>query len=488
MKNISELYSSVSRPIKILQIGEGNFMRAFVEYGIDVANEKLGYNGNVAMIVPRSKKKAAFVKQHNLYTVCLRGQKNGKVYKEDRVITSVETLLAANDDYEAFMELAHVAELQFVISNTTDAGIVFSDEDAFIDCPPSTFPGKLTKFLYERYCFFKGDPAKALTMLPVELIDDNGDVLKDYVLKYAALWQLEAGFRQWLSQSCKFANTLVDRIVTGFPKDASGVQDMYEELGYEDELLDIAEPFNSWVIGDASLAAAFPVRSDKWDVEFADDLSVYHERKIRILNGAHTSMVLGAYLAGKDYVGECMADPVIRKQLDQSIYEEIIPTIHMPRAKAEAFAHDVYERFENPFVRHALLSISLNSIAKWKVRVLPTLKDSVANTGRLPKWLTYSFAALLAFYRSDVPGEGCLIGQREGNTYEIKDEPDKLEFFRLHAGLPTADYVQAVMRCEAFWGEDLSRILGFAEAVVKHLNRMDEIGVKAHIAELGKQD
>ena len=487
MKNISECYKRVSRPIKILQIGEGNFLRAFVEYGIDVANEETGFNGNVAMIVPRSKKKPAFDKQDGLYTVCLRGQKHGQVYVENSVITCVETVLAANDDYEAFMALAHLEELQFVVSNTTDAGIVFSDEDAFIDCPPKTFPGKLTKFLHERYCFFKGAPDKALTMLPVELIDDNGRVLKECVMKYADLWQMDKAFKDWLDHSCKFVDPLVDRIVAGFPKDEEGVQAMYAELGYEDELLDIAEPFNNWVIGDSSLKDAFPVGSSKWDVEFADDLTVYHERKIRILNGAHTSMVLGAYLAAKDYVGECMADPALRTQLDQSIYDEIIPTIHMPREKAEAFARDVYERFENPFVKHALLSISLNSIAKWKVRVLPTLKDSVAQTGKLPKWLTYSFAALLAFYRSGTAGDGCLVGQRQGNSYEIKDDADKLEFIRLHAQLATPEYVQAVMRCEAFWGEDLTRILGFAEAVVRHLDRMAEIGVKEHIEELGKQ-
>jgi len=488
MKNVKDVSSRVSRPVKILQIGEGNFLRAFIEYGIDIANETLDYNGNVAMVVPRSPKKEAFDKQDNLYTVCLRGQKNGSVYRENRIITCVETVVSANYDFSGFLRLAHMDTLEFVISNTTDAGILFDDTDQPLpDTPANTFPGKLTQFLYERYRFFKGAADKALTMLPVELIDNNGEALKTCVFQYIDVWQMEADFRNWVDTKCAFVSTLVDRIVTGYPKEEEEIAAMYEELGYEDELLDIAEPFNSWVIGAASLKEKFPVSSPQWQVEFTDDLEAYRERKIRILNGAHTSMVLGAYLAGKEYVGDCMADPVIRRQLDQSVYGEIIPTVHMSREKAEAFAADVYERFENPFVKHALLSISLNSIAKWKGRVLPTLKDSIAQTGRLPKWLTYSLAALLAFYRSEHKGDGCLIGNRGTAVYEIHDEPDNLAFVCTHAGLAAADYVRAMMAHASFWGEDLTRIAGLAEAVTAHLERMAEIGVKAHIAELGEQ-
>lgn len=485
MKNVSELYTRPSRPIKILQFGEGVFLRAFADYAVDIANEENNFNGNIAVILPRSGKTDRFAKQNNIYTVCLRGQQDGQVYKENRVITSIDSVISARDEYDAFMALAHEDALEFVISNTTDAGIAYNEADQFSDCPPSTFPAKLTKFLYERYTYYQGDMQKGLVMVPTELNDDNGQLLKSCVLQYAALWNLDDAFTAWLASACRFVDTLVDRIVAGYP--AGNIDAIQEELGYEDALLDQAEPFSLWVIGDPSLADKFTIGSDKFHVEFTDNIQAFKEQKVRILNGAHTSMVLGAYLSGLDYVGQCMADPVVRRSLDQTVFGEIVPTVDLPREKAEAFAKAVYERFENPFVNHALLAISLNSISKWKGRILPTFKDSVAATGKLPKWLTYSLAALLAFYRSTEEGDGCLIGARAaGNTYEIHDDAEKLAFIKENAAKPTAEYVQAVMSRSDFWGEDLTAIAGFADAVTAHIDRMAEIGVKAHIEELGQ--
>ena len=485
MKNVSELYTRPSRPVKILQFGEGVFLRAFADYAVDIANEENNFNGNIAVILPRSGKTDRFAKQNNIYTVCLRGQQDGQVYKENRVITSIDSVISARDEYDAFMALAHEDALEFVISNTTDAGITYNEADQFSDCPPSTFPAKLTKFLYERYTYYQGDMQKGLVMVPTELNDDNGQLLKSCVLQYAALWNLDDAFTAWLASACRFVDTLVDRIVAGYP--AGNIDAIQEELGYEDALLDQAEPFSLWVIGDPSLADKFTIGSDKFHVEFTDNIQAFKEQKVRILNGAHTSMVLGAYLSGLDYVGQCMADPVVRRSLDQTVFGEIVPTVDLPREKAEAFAKAVYERFENPFVNHALLAISLNSISKWKGRILPTFKDSVAATGKLPKWLTYSLAALLAFYRSTEEGDGCLIGSRAaGNTYEIHDDAEKLAFIKENAAKPTAEYVQAVMSRSDFWGEDLTAIAGFADAVAAHIDRMAEVGVKAHIEELGR--
>lgn len=485
MKNVSELYTRPSRPIKILQFGEGVFLRAFADYAVDIANEENNFNGNIAVILPRSGKTDRFAKQNNIYTVCLRGQQDGQVYKENRVITSIDSVISARDEYDAFMALAHEDALEFVISNTTDAGITYNEADQFSDCPPSTFPAKLTKFLYERYTYYQGDMQKGLVMVPTELNDDNGQLLKSCVLQYAALWNLDDAFTAWLASACRFVDTLVDRIVAGYP--AGNIDAIQEELGYEDALLDQAEPFSLWVIGDPSLADKFTIGSDKFHVEFTDNIQAFKEQKVRILNGAHTSMVLGAYLSGLDYVGQCMADPVVRRSLDQTVFGEIVPTVDLPREKAEAFAKAVYERFENPFVNHALLAISLNSISKWKGRILPTFKDSVAATGKLPKWLTYSLAALLAFYRSTEEGDGCLIGARAaGNTYEIHDDAEKLAFIKENAAKPTAEYVQALMSRSDFWGEDLTAIAGFADAVTAHIDRMAEVGVKAHIEELGR--
>lgn len=485
MKNVSELYTRPSRPVKILQFGEGVFLRAFADYAVDIANEENHFNGNIAVILPRSGKTDRFAKQNNIYTVCLRGQQDGQVYKENRVITSIDSVISARDEYDAFMALAHEDALEFVISNTTDAGIAYNEADQFSDCPPSTFPAKLTKFLYERYTYYQGDIQKGLVMVPTELNDDNGQLLKSCVLQYAALWNLDDTFTAWLASACRFVDTLVDRIVAGYP--AGNIDAIQEELGYEDALLDQAEPFSLWVIGDPSLADKFTIGSDKFHVEFTDNIQAFKEQKVRILNGAHTSMVLGAYLSGLDYVGQCMADPVVRRSLDQTVFGEIVPTVDLPQEKAEAFAKAVYERFENPFVNHALLAISLNSISKWKGRILPTFKDSVAATGKLPKWLTYSLAALLAFYRSTEEGDGCLIGSRAaGNTYEIHDDAEKLAFIKENAAKATAEYVRAVMSRSDFWGEDLTAIAGFADAVTAHIDRMAEVGVKAHIEELGR--
>ena len=461
MKKVNELKKRVSRPINVMQIGEGNFLRAFVDYGIDVANEELGFNSNVAIIVPISGKPARFANQDNIYTVCLRGQKDGKPFKEDRIVTCVEKVLGAYEDYEEFMALARLDTLEFVVSNTTEAGIVYEAGDKLGDCPPNTYPAKL--------------------------INHNGENLKKCVMQYVDLWKLEDGFRNWLDKDCIFASTLVDRIVTGYPR--AEAAKMCEELGYDDELLDQAEPFGLWVIGDARVADKFHVSTDKWHVEFTDKIEIFKERKVRILNGAHTSMVLGAYLAGFDYVGQCMADPAVRAQLDQSVYGEIVPTVHMPKEKAEEFAAAVFERFENPFVKHALLSISLNSISKWRARVLPSFKDSIANNnGRLPKWLTYSFAALLAFYHTTEKGEHCLIGSRGTNTYEIHDDASKLADVAQWAALPDAQYIHNVMTQADWWGEDLTQIAGFEQAAARHFSRIAEVGAKAHIAELGKQE
>lgn len=486
MKNVKELYQRKQHPIKFVQFGEGNFLRAFVDYGIDVANEEKGLDASVAIIIPiAAGGKERFARQDNIYTVLLRGQKEGKPFKENRVVTCVDRVLNAYDDYDAYMELAKLDTLQFVVSNTTEAGIVYEDGDKLEDCPPKTFPAKLTKFLYARYQHVAGAKDKGLIMLPVELIDHNGETLKKCVRQYAELWDLPRGFADWLDTACIFASTLVDRIVAGYPRDEAAAYE--KELGYQDELLDQGEPFGLWVIGDSRVKDKLPLASSKLQVEFTDAIEKFKERKVRILNGAHTSMALGAYLAGFDYVGECMADPAVRRQLVESVFGEIVPTVHLPEEKARAFAESVFERFENPFVHHALLSISLNSISKWRARVLPSLKDSLKRAGKLPKWLTYSLAALLSFYHATEAGDGCLIGKRGNGTYEIHDDADKLAKIRECAAKSDAEYVRSVLAESDWWGEDLTKIQGFLEAVGQHFQNIRELGAKAYIEKLGKQ-
>lgn len=486
MKEIQEIYRPAEHPIRIMQFGEGNFLRAFVDYAVDVANEENGLDTSIAIVIPIAGERPQFTAQENLYTVCLRGNRDGAEYRENRVVTCVSRVLSAYGDYQAYMKLAELDSLRFIVSNTTEAGIVFDPDSAHTDTPPKAFPAKLTQFLYARFRHFSGAADKGVHMLPVELIENNGQELKRCVKEYVKLWKLGEAFAAWLDTACSFADTLVDRIVVGYPH--AEAKQYEEDLGYRDALLCQAEPFSLWVIGNENLAAELPLASSKFNAIFTSDVVKYKERKVRILNGAHTSMVLGAYLAGLNTVGDCMKDPVIRKQLDQSVYGEIVPTVHLPETESCAFAAAVFERFENPFVRHALLSIALNSISKWRARVLPSLKDRFSNTGALPKWLTYSLAALLAFYHASEKGKNCLIGHRGKEAYEIRDDADKLDRIAAWAALPDQAYVHNTLAAEDFWGENLTKIPGIEEKVLEHFTRMEKIGAKAHIEELGKGD
>ena len=340
MKEIQEIYSPETHPVRIMQFGEGNFLRAFVDYAVDVANEENGLDTSVAIVIPIAGERPQFAAQKNLYTVYLRGQQEGAPYKENRVVKCIDRVLSAYADYDAYMQLAELDSLRFVVSNTTEAGIVFDAACALADKPPKAFPAKLTQFLYARFQHFKGASDKGLHMLPVELIENNGQELKRCVMEYVKLWGLGTEFAAWLDTACSFADTLVDRIVVGYPRTEAAAYE--EELGYRDALLNQAEPFSLWVIGNENLGKELPLASSKFHAIFTSDVVKYKERKVRILNGAHTSMVLGAYLAGLDYVGDCMKDPVVRTQLDQSVYGEIVPTVHLPEAESRAFAAAVF--------------------------------------------------------------------------------------------------------------------------------------------------
>ena len=487
MKKINELYSRKPRDIKIIQFGEGNFLRGFVDYMVDVANEKGVFNGDIAIVKPISFGNLdRFHNQDNIYTISLRGKIDGKTSVENRVITSVQKALDTYADYDEYMKLAHLDTLQFVVSNTTEAGIVYDETDRFELTPPNTYPGKLTKFLYERFQAFHGDPEKGLIMLPVELIEDNGKNLRKCVLKLIDLWKLGDSFKKWVEDDNIFCSTLVDRIITGYPRDDA--PKMWEKLGYEDDLLDTGEPFALWVIeSDKDISGKFPLDKAGMHIIFTKDQRPYRERKVRILNGAHTSTVLAGYLMGKDIVLECMNDKTIRKLMETIVFKEIVPTVKLPREQAVDFANSVFERFENPFVKHKLLSISLNSVSKWKARILPTFRDNYAQTKTAPKYLTFSFAALMAFYTSDHLEENALIGDRGGEPYEIHDDRKVLEFFAAHSKKDsTADFVRAFASNKDFWGEDLTAYNGFADLVTKDLEFIRKNGMTAAVEALLK--
>ena len=488
MKKVNELYSRKPKEIKIVQFGEGNFLRGFVDYMVDVANEKGVFNGDIAIVKPISfGGLERFYAQDNIYTVSLRGKINGETYVENRVITSVQKVLDTYRDYEEYTALSHLDSLEFVVSNTTEAGIVYDGEDKLEFTPPKTYPGKLTKFLFERFQVFHGDVNKGLIILPVELIEDNGRKLKECVLKYVDLWNLGDEFKQWVCENNIFCSTLVDRIITGYPRDEAA--QIWETLGYEDELLDTGEPFALWVIeSDKDISGKFPLDKAGMHIIFTKNQKPYRERKVRILNGAHTSTVLAAYLTGKNIVLECMEDPLIRKLMERIIFEEIVPTVKLPREEAVNFANSVLERFENPFVKHALLSISLNSVSKWKARILPTFKDHYAKMQTPPKYLTFSFAALMAFYTSDKLEDGVLIGDRNGEKYEIKDDRKVLEFFAANSkSKSTRQFVTAFASNTDFWGEDLTKYNQFVDIVCSDLENIRKNGMTAAVEALAKE-
>lgn len=472
------------RPIRAVQFGEGNFLRGFVDYMIDIANESGKFNGDIVLIKPiEFGSLDLFHKQDCQYTVSLRGIVDGEARIINRQVTSVADAVDAYEEYDKYMALAETDTLRFVISNTTEAGIVFDREDKFEFNPPRSFPGKLTKFLHHRFRTFSGDGSKGLVMLPVELIDDNGIMLKNCVMELIKVWGLEQEFAAWVEEACVFASTLVDRIITGYPRDTQ--QEEWEKLGYEDHIMVTGEPFALWVIESSKdLSCELPLPDAGLPVVFTNDQKPYKQRKVRILNGAHTSFVLASFLAGNDYVKESMDDKDIRDFMMKTLYEEVIPTLTLPRKELEEFAEAVITRFNNPYVKHALLSISLNSVSKWRARCMPSFLGYIEKTGKLPSHLTFSLAALMAFYSGNEIRDKALMGHRDGQEYSVMDDVTVLEFFRDHSSMETCSFVRAFLGKEEFWGQDLNKINGLLEKTAAYLDDIKANGMRTALCRI----
>ena len=468
-----------SRPIKVVQFGEGNFLRAFVDYMIDIANEQGKFDGDIVLIKPiEFGNLEMFHKQDCQYTVSLRGIVDGEAKVLNRQITSVADAVDSYTEYEKYMGLAEIDTLRFVVSNTTEAGIVYDDTDRFECNPPKTFPGKLTKFLYHRFEAFNGDMDKGLVMLPVELIDDNGIMLKKCVMQLIELWGLGQEFAKWVDEACVFTSTLVDRIVTGYPRGTE--KEEWEKLGYEDRIMVTGEPFALWVIESSKdISRELPLPDAGLPVIFTDNQKPYKQRKVRILNGAHTSFVLASYLAGNDLVKESMDDDDIRNFMMKTLFDEVIPTLTLPKKDLEEFAQAVIGRFNNPYVKHALLSISLNSVSKWRARCMPSFLGYVEKTGELPAHLTFSLAALMAFYTGTEIRDKALIGHRNGQEYQILDDMEVLEFFRDNCQKETREFVAAFLGTENFFGQNLNKVAGLTDAVTAYLDDIKANGMRA---------
>ncbi|MDR1754296.1 MAG: tagaturonate reductase [Eubacterium sp.] len=464
-------------PIKAVQFGEGNFLRGFVDYMIDILNEKKRWDGSVTLLQPIEFGSLDHFKTQNcLYTVFLRGLESGTEKIEKRVITCCNEAVSCIKDYERYAALAKLDTLRFVISNTTEAGIVYDGSCLLSDRPPKSYPAKLAKFLYERYTYFNGDINKGIIVLPVELIDDNGIELKRIVKLHVYDWKLGDEFESWLDRACVFASTLVDRIVTGYPKEEAEV---FAELGYEDKLLVTGEPFALWVIeADRDISDEIPFDKAGLPVIFTDNQKPYKQRKVRILNGAHTSFVLASFLAGNDFVGQSMDDELIFKFMRDTIFDEVIPTLDLPKEDLIEFANAVIDRFKNPFIKHALLSISLNSISKWRARCLPSLMVYLERKGELPAHLTFSLAANIAFYNGNEIKDGILIGNRNGEPYNIQDDKAVLEFFAKNSSLSSREIAELFLGNEEFFGEDLNRLPGLTDKVTDCLSEIRSNGMR----------
>lgn len=413
----------------VMQFGEGGFLRGFVDYFFHKLQEKGLYEGKIVVVQPIEKGMCQMLADQNCeYNLFLRGIQDGQVVNEHTHVTSISRALNPYTQYEDYIALATNPDLRVIVSNTTEAGIEYLGTESLEDMPPKSYPAKLTQFLYKR--FQAG--LKGFILLPCELIDNNGDNLKECILKYADLWELGADFKNWLESDNDFCNTLVDRIVTGYPRDEA--EDLCKQIGYTDNLIDTAEIFHLWVI-EGHHEDELPFNKAGYNIVWTDDAKPYKKRKVRILNGGHTSMVLGAYLYGLETVGECLKDEKVSAFLKKCLFDEIVPTLGDTDTDKQ-FASAVLERFANPFIKHQLLSIALNSVSKFQVRVLPTILEYKDKFGEYPKALTFSMAALISFYRTDKANDGEEI----------------MNFMK------TAS-VEEIMKREDYWHADLSAMI-----------------------------
>jgi tagaturonate reductase len=477
MRNICEISDKTfgDLPEKVLQIGEGNFLRAFAEWIIETGNRQGVLSTSVLVCQPIEKGNCDLINaQSGIYTVYMRGISKNAVFEDMQKITCISRCINPYREYEDLLEAARSEDLEVIISNTTEAGIAYKEGDRLTDTPPSSYPAKLTALLYERFSVFPSKD-KGVLILPVELIDDNGAKLKSIVLRYAKEWELGDEFISWLEEGCYFANTLVDRIVTGFPADEYA--EICAKMGYEDKLLVTCEPYLFWAIQcPKEWAEKFPIDKLGFNIIFADDISPYRERKVRILNGAHTLSVLAAFLTGHEFVIDMMRDGFFSEFIRKAIFSEIIPTLSLPEKELVSFAESVLDRFSNHFIKHRLHDISLNSVSKFKARCLPSLLKYKEIKGALPDKLCFSLAALIRFYKCRFE-DGKYLGKDDsGREYEIRDGEDVKEFMR--SAWESGDAAKAVLSNISFWDMDLTEIQGLEEKVRGYLIDIESLGIR----------
>lgn len=446
-----------SYPERMIQFGEGNFMRAFVDWQLHQMNKQGLFNGSAVLVQPIGQGLGeTLTEQDGLYTVLLNGILQGKSVTSSEIVTSVSRVINPYGDYDAFLALAENDGLEFITSNTTEAGIAYRPEDRPDDAPPASFPAKLTALLHKRFTLGK----KGFVIIPCELIDRNGEKLREIVRQYAEDWRLGADFLAWLDRENTFCCSLVDRIVPGYPRDKAA--ELVEQLGYEDKLMVTAEPFLFWVIeGPSRLADRLPLAQAGLNVVVTEDMTPYRERKVHLLNGPHTAMVPLGLMAGLETVEDVMTDEVFSRFVQKLMEDELIPMLDLPKEELQSYAEAVRERFKNPFIRHELTSISLNSISKFKTRLLPVLLRYQAEKGQLPPLITLAFAGLLLSYR--------------GDKIKRQDGEDVIARFDQAWSAPQT-FVTAILKEENLWGMDLNAVPGLAESLKSCLTLLEERG------------
>ena len=455
---------------KVIQFGEGNFLRAFIEWIIWNTNRKTDFNGSVVVVQPIPKGMVDVLnEQDGLYHLNLQGLQDGVPVDSVDLIDVISRGLNPYEQFDEYLKLAEQPDIRFVISNTTEAGIAFDPSCRFTDKPAASYPGKLTQLLYHRWEHFRGDPSKGLILFPCELIFENGKHLKECIRQYIGLWNLDPGFSVWFEEACGVYSTLVDRIVPGYPRDNAA--QLCERVGYEDKLLDKGEVFHLWVIeAPKKVADEFPADKAGLNVLFVPSEAPYHERKVTLLNGPHTVLSPVGYLSGLNTVKECCEDPLIGQFVRRVMYDELLPTLNLPEEELRKFAADVMERFRNPFVKHFVTSIMLNSFPKFKTRDLPGLKTYLARRGELPKGLVLGLAAICTYYKGGKRGEDEIVPN---------DDPKILQLLKeLWATGDVRKVAEGVLADEFIWGEDLTAIPGLSDLLAADLALIREKGMR----------
>ena len=451
--------------IKIMQYGEGNFLRTFVDAYFDTLNEE-GGNYSVNIVKPITfGTLERFEKQNNQYNIVLRGVAEGSAVEKVRKINVLDKVIDPFANMDEYMALAVDDELKIIVSNTTEAGICYNGADTMDGFETVTYPAKLTKFLYARFQAGK----KGLYLMPVELIDNNADELKKCVDKYIELWNLPTAFKTWNDTQNFYCNTLVDRIVSGYPRDEQTKAHLTELIGEQDELMSIGEPFGLWAVEDKGNIAEY-IKEGVHNIEvvLTKNIGYYKKRKVRVLNGSHTNLVPAGLMLGAVTVYDCMVDEKLSAFVENTLKDEIIPYVSNDVAATTAFANSVKDRFMNPFLNHQLVSISLNSISKWRARVLPSFKDYYAEHGVIAPNLTIGFSYLMALYASMQNVGGRYEVKLQNRIIELKDDLPYLEYFA------NGNSVEAFMADEAVWGEDLTKYAGFAQAVCENMQKIEK--------------